>query len=155
MSRAFVRESDQDPDELLPDRAISPHTNFVTPDGLQQIEARVRELEAARQAARAQQNAPAVARHARDLRYWTQRQASAKVVEPLQNPQAVRFGVRVTLHFDDGTEQTFRIVGEDEANPPQALLSWTSPLAKAAFGAVPGDVLNVLDREAEVLRIES
>jgi transcription elongation GreA/GreB family factor len=63
--------------------------------------------------------------------------------------------VRVTLHFDDGTEQTFRIVGEDEANPSQALLSWTSPLAKAAMGAVPGDVLNVLDREAEVLRIES
>jgi transcription elongation GreA/GreB family factor len=155
MSRAFVRESDQDPDELLPDRAISPHTNFVTPDGLQQIEARVRELEAARQAARAQQNAPAVARHARDLRYWRQRQASAKVVEPLQDPQAVRFGVRVTLHFDDGTEQTFRIVGEDEANPSQALLSWTSPLAKAAMGAVPGDVLNVLDREAEVFRIES
>jgi len=154
MSRAFVRESDQDPDELLPDRPISPKPNFVTAAGLRQIESQVERLEAARQAARAIEDAAAVARHARDLRYWRQRLQSARLVEAPKDPRAVRFGVRVALRFDDGAEQSFRIVGEDEADPSQALLSWTSPLASAAMGAVPGDVLKVLGREAEVLRVE-
>ena len=51
MSRAFVRESDGDPG-ALPERAVSTHPNFVTPRGLAAIEARVRELEGERQAAR-------------------------------------------------------------------------------------------------------
>jgi transcription elongation factor GreB len=37
MSRAFVKEADnQAPD--LPDRPVSPHRNFVTPEGLAAIE---------------------------------------------------------------------------------------------------------------------
>jgi transcription elongation GreA/GreB family factor len=56
---------------------------------------------------------------------------------------------------DDGGEQAFRIVGEDQANPPEGFLSWVSPLAKAAMGAVPGDMLSILNRQAEVLRIEA
>jgi len=40
MSRAFVRNSDGEP-EPLPERAVSTHPNFVTPRGLAQIEARV------------------------------------------------------------------------------------------------------------------
>jgi transcription elongation factor GreB len=47
MSRAFVRESDQDPDERLPDRPISPYPNFVTASGLKQIQALDHALEAA------------------------------------------------------------------------------------------------------------
>jgi hypothetical protein len=43
MSRAFVKESDQD-SEVLPERAISPHPNLVTRRGLALLEARVRAL---------------------------------------------------------------------------------------------------------------
>ena len=46
MSRAFVRESDQDT-ESLPERVISPHPNFVTSAGLRLIEEQIRELDAA------------------------------------------------------------------------------------------------------------
>lgn len=154
MSRAFVRESDQDPDELLPDRPISTHPNFVTAQGLRQIEAQVLQLETLRHEARAKQDKPALARVARELRYWTQRLSSARVIEPQRSPRVVRFGVQVTLRFDDGKEQGFRIVGEDQAEPAQGLLSYVSPLAKAAMGAVPGDTVTVLDRKATVLRIE-
>ncbi len=153
MSRAFVRESDQDPDELLPDRAISPHPNLVTPDGLRQIEEQVRALEAARQQARTAGDQAAVARAARELRYWTSRRGNARVIEIPPAPTAVRFGVRFTLRYSDATEQTFRIVGEDQADPAAGLLSWVSPLAKAAIGAEPGDALQVLGREAEVLAV--
>ena len=45
MSRAFVRESDQDAGELA-ERPVNAHPNFVTPRGLAAIEAQVRELDA-------------------------------------------------------------------------------------------------------------
>ena len=50
MSRAFVKETDELP--ALPERVISPHPNFVTPSGLQQIEEQVQTLEEERTAAR-------------------------------------------------------------------------------------------------------
>jgi hypothetical protein len=52
VSRALVRDSDADPG-ALPERALSPPPNLVTPRGLAASEAQVRELEAQRQAARA------------------------------------------------------------------------------------------------------
>ena len=46
MSRAFVKESD---DDLvageLPERPLPTHANYVTPQGLEQLQARVRELQ--------------------------------------------------------------------------------------------------------------
>ena len=69
MSRAFVKESDQDTDPL-PERPISEHPNLVTARGQSLIEARVRELEAERTIARAAGDASTLARVARDLRYF-------------------------------------------------------------------------------------
>src|SRR5689334_2950195 len=101
MSRAFIRESDQDAAaEALAERALSEHPNFVTPAGLQQIDARIRALEDARQLARDEDDSSANARIARDLRYWIQRRSTARVVAAPQSPAAVRFGVRVTLRTD-------------------------------------------------------
>src|SRR5690606_12095703 len=123
--------------------------NFVTPEGLRQIESRIRDLEAELQAARAQEDNALCARVERDLRYWRQRRATARVVEPAASPDTVRFGVSVTLRFEDGTERTFRLVGEDEADPPQGLVSWVSPLAKALLGKEIGDMVDVQGRRAE------
>jgi transcription elongation GreA/GreB family factor len=81
VSRAFVKESD-DAGEPLPELAISPHPNFVTPAGLRQIDARVATLEADLRAARAAEDKPLLARIQRDLRYWTQRRATARIVSP-------------------------------------------------------------------------
>ena len=46
----------------------------------------------------------------------------------------VRFGSSVSIRRSDGREQTFRIVGEDEANPSQGTISHASPLARALMG---------------------
>src|SRR5579872_398463 len=59
MSRAFVKESDDHDTEALPDRLISPHPNFVTRRGLDLLEARRHELEAARAEARANEDTAA------------------------------------------------------------------------------------------------
>ena len=50
MSRAFVREDENDKTEL-PDRPISPHRNFVTEAGLAAIEAALDRFEGAHRAA--------------------------------------------------------------------------------------------------------
>jgi transcription elongation GreA/GreB family factor len=154
MSRAFVRESDQDT-ESLPERVISPHPNFVTSAGLRQIEEQIRELEAARRAARERDDKAALARIERDLRYWTQRRVSARVVEPAATPDTVRFGVNVLLESADGSRREFRVVGEDEADPPQGRISWVSPLAAALIGKKVGDVVKFQGQDAEIVHLEA
>jgi transcription elongation GreA/GreB family factor len=153
MSRAFVRESDEDP-AALPERAVSPHPNFVTPRGVAAIEARVRELETERQAARAGNDAALRARVERDLRYWSARRASARVVGPAAVTDRVRFGMRVTLQLGSGVRQTFRLVGEDEADAAQGLLSWMAPLAQSLLGRQAGESVPFQGVEAEIVSIE-
>jgi transcription elongation GreA/GreB family factor len=154
MNRAFVKESDQD-GEPLPERAISPHPNLVTARGLAQLEARVRELEAERSAARSVNDQAALARIARDLRYFQSRRESARLVTPAAQPQQARFGVRVRLALDDGSEREFELVGEDEADPKAGLLSYVSPLATAMMGKEVGERLPFAERTAEIVALES
>jgi transcription elongation GreA/GreB family factor len=59
----------------------------------------------------------------------------------------------VTVRRDDGREQIFRIVGEDEAEPSKGTLSHVSPLARALFGKAVGDAAEVGGGAVEILRI--
>ena len=69
----------------------------------------------------------------RELRYWRARRASAEVVKPSEDKSKASFGMRVTLRRDDGREQIFRIVGEDEADPSRGTVSYVSLLARAVL----------------------
>ena len=153
MSRAFVKDSEQDTDPL-PERAISPHPNLVTARGLALLEARVRELEAERSVARAAGDTDVLARVARDLRYFQARRESAKLVTPPAQGQQVRFGVRALLRFPGGAERTFQLVGEDEADPKAGLISSASPLAKDLMGKSVGDQLPFGAQTAEIIALE-
>ena len=154
MSRAFTRESDDDPG-ILPERPVSQHPNLVTPGGFAGLEGQVRALESERQAARAAGDKSLLARIERDLRYFTRRLATARVVAPLAAaPERVRFGVRVVLRNESGVEQSFRLVGEDEADAGRGLLSWAAPLAQALLGHEAGDTVRFQAGELEVLRLE-
>jgi transcription elongation GreA/GreB family factor len=153
MSRAFTRESDDDPG-VVPERAISPHPNLVTPAGHAALEAQVRSLEAERSVARGAGDAAQRARIERDLRYFTQRLASARVVVAAQAPERVRFGVRVTLRAASGATQSFRLVGEDEADAARGLVSWVAPLAQALLGHEVGDLVRFQAGELEILGLE-
>ena len=56
----------------------------------------------------------------------------------------VKFGATVTLADEEtDEEQTFRIVGEDEADIKDGRLSVTSPLARALIGKGKGDSVEV------------
>jgi transcription elongation GreA/GreB family factor len=112
MSRAFVKEQDYQGAEPLPDRPISEHPNFVTPEGLAAIDAEIERLNAE---VASTEDRDRLAALQRDLRYWRARRATAEVVEPVAASREVRFGSTVTIERD-GRRQTWRIVGEDEAD---------------------------------------
>lgn len=151
MSRAFVKESDS-VDEL-PDRLISEHANLVTPVGLAQIEAEVQRFDAAHAAAQIAGDLGLVATTARDLRYWSARLRSAELVPAPLDTERVQFGSSVSIARDDGRRQTFRIVGEDEADPAKGSISYVSPLARQLVGKSVGDSVRVAGSEAEIVAI--
>ena len=56
----------------------------------------------------------------------------------------IKFGAKVTLADEEtDEEQTFQIVGEDEADISQGRLSVTSPLARALIGKRTGESVEV------------
>jgi transcription elongation GreA/GreB family factor len=155
MSRAFVRENDgAEVPQDVPERPVSSHPNFVTARGLQQIESRIHELDAAREAPKRSEDKDALARVDRELRYWQQRKASAKLVEPEAEPVKARFGVRVTVQYEDSTERSYMLVGEDEADPAQGLISWISPIAQALIGCGVGDEVTLQGQRAEITKLD-
>ena len=159
MSVAFTKEESAETaaETLLPDRPISPHPNLVTEAGLKALEAQVQEARAAYEAAatvddvnekRRQQAGPL-----RDLRYLAERLRTAQLMpEPASN-DTVAFGSTVTFSRDDGRVQTYRIVGEDEADPKVGSISYVSPVARMLLGKAVGDVMSVGDQELEITAI--
>ena len=61
MSRAFVKEAEDDEPVKLPDRPISPHPNLVTPEGLASIERTIDRFTAAYKAALGKHDKAAIA----------------------------------------------------------------------------------------------
>ena len=154
MSRAFVKEADGvDVVENLPERPVSEHPNFVTAGGLATIEAELERVHREHAQAQAANDRAALARTARDLRYWTSRRTTAQVIAPPIAGGEVQFGSTVTIERDDGRRQTFRIVGEDEADPAHGTVSHVSPLARALFGKRVGDTAMVAKSQAEIVEI--
>ena len=158
MAVAFTREEDYEARAAdLPDRPISPHPNLVTASGLAAIEAELAAARAAYAAAQAEGgisgDRTAMARATRDLRYWQARRASAQLTEPEGPPRAVQFGRTLEIAREDGRRQTFRIVGEDEADPAKGSISYVSPLARALAGKSVGDVVTVNGGEVEVVGV--
>jgi transcription elongation GreA/GreB family factor len=153
MSRAFVREAEGgEAFEDLPDRPVSPH-NLVTPSGLAQMDEQVEDLNRRLADAQKAQDKAEIARVSRDLRYWTHRRLTAEVAPAPTDTSRLRFGSRVTFQRDDGRRQTYRIVGEDEADPAKGTLSYLSPLSKALTGKRVGDVVQAGTSEAEIVAI--
>ena len=153
MSKAFPKEPETgDVYDDLPDRPVSPH-NLVTPKGLEMIEAELARLHLEHAAAQEANDRALLAKTNRDLRYWASRRATAQVMEPPKDAKEVHFGSTVTIVREDGRRQTYRIVGEDEADPSAGTLSYVSPVAQALMGKQVGDVVEAGAAEAEIVEI--
>jgi transcription elongation GreA/GreB family factor len=154
MSRAFVKEQDVESFEDLPDRQISELANDVTIEGMAQIVAALAASRVAYAVAQAGDDSSAMAAASRDLRYWNARHATARIVVNSDDTAQVHFGSAVTILRDDGREQTFRIVGEDEADPSRGTISHGSPLARALLGKRVGDTVKAGNGDAEIRNIQ-
>ncbi len=142
MSRAFVSEDAAEArDALLADRPVSAAPNLVTERGLALIEAEIAQL--AQRQADTPRDDPGRPPIDRDLRYWRARRASATLMPFVAGTDEVAFGCRVTVRREGAGTVSYRIVGEDEADPPTGLLGWTSPLAGALIGARIGETVEV------------
>ncbi len=155
MSNAFSKEPDgnQIYDDIG-DRPVSPHRNLVTPEGFAQIEAEVERYRVDLAKAEEARDRAAIGAASRELRYWAARRANAEVVHPEPGVDQVRFGHKVTIQHADGRKLTYRIVGEDEADPAKGTLAYIAPLAQALMGKSVGDVAAAAHGEVEIIAID-
>lgn len=159
MSVAFTKEESAETaaETLLPDRPVSPHPNLVTEAGLKALEEQQREARAAYEAVSGIDDVNERRRQAagplRDLRYLAERLRTAELVSAPTATDIVAFGSTVTFSRDDGRVQTYRIVGEDEADPKTGSISYVSPVARALMGKGVGDVATVGGQELEITAI--
>ena len=147
MSRAFVKETAESAPP--PERMVDDGPNLVTAEGLAQIDAHILRIEAAM---KTETNVLLRETLARDLRYWEIRKASAELAPP-PDPDKVSFGSTVTISRK-GRQQTFRIVGVDEADA-KGLISFRSPLAQAILGAEVGDLIEAAEPLGEIEIVET
>jgi transcription elongation GreA/GreB family factor len=159
LSVAFTKEESAETaaETLLPDRPISPHPNLVTEAGLQALQRQLQDAREAYEAAQAIEDVNEKRRQSavplRDARYLTERLRTAQVVPAPASTDTVAFGSTVTFSRADGRVQTYRIVGEDEADPKAGSISFVAPVAKSLMGKAVGDVVGAGAQEIEILSI--
>lgn len=179
MSKAFVRESDGDEDEELePSLKLPSGTrNYITPAGHARLKDELEHLVkrerphvvevvawAASNGDRSENGDYIYGKRRlreidRRIRFLTKRLDIAEVVDPLRqgDNDQVFFGARVLIADSDGSENTYTIVGVDEANASLGRISWISPLARALIKAREGDVVRFQSpvgvREIEILEV--
>jgi transcription elongation GreA/GreB family factor len=159
VSVAFTKEDSAETasETQLPDRPVSPHPNLVTSAGLKALEHQLDQAREAYEAAsliedvneRRRQSAGPL----RDLRYFAERLRTAQLVPTPASIDTVVFGSTVTFTRDDGREQTYRVVGEDESDPKAGSISYMSPIAMALAGKSVGDSVSLANQDLEITAI--
>ena len=95
----------------------------------------------------------------RRIRFLTKRLDIAEVVDPLRqgDNDQVFFGAQVTIADSGGEENTYTIVGVDEADVMRGRISWISPLARALIKSREGDSIRFQSpvgiREIDILAV--
>lgn len=179
MNKAFVRESDGDDDEdLSPSLKLPPGTrNYISPAGHRRLRdeleflvktERPRIVEVVAWAASngdRSENGDYIygKRRLREIdrriRFLSKRIDNAEIVDPLRqgDNDQIFFGARVTVADEDGVENTYTIVGVDEADVTRGRISWVSPLARALIKAWEGENIRFQSpvgvRELDILEV--
>jgi transcription elongation GreA/GreB family factor len=159
VSVAFTKEDSAETaaETMLPERPVPEGPNPVTVTGLAELERQLAEARAAYEAAMAIEDINERRRQAaspfRDLRYFAERVRTAVVVPDPEESDIVAFGSTVTFSREDGRVQTYRIVGEDEADPKAGTLSHASPIARALLGKALGDTASLGAQDLEIVAI--
>lgn len=180
MNKAFVKETENDDDELgaiaapvLPAGA----KNYLTPAGYARLNAEFNTLWTVERPKLVETIAWAASNGDRSengdyiygkkrlrevdrrIRFLAKRLEHAEVVDPAtrEPTDQVFFGATVTVADADGSEATYAIVGIDEADAARGRIAWISPVARALLKAREGDTVNVQTpdgrRELEIVEV--
>ncbi len=146
MSRAFVKEDDQEENPIIPQRSPLPDgvTNYVTPAGMVQLENEKIALDEERKDVPVEdspERRAALKVLNGKLNMLLERINSAEVIEQSDmDTTDIRFGANVTFQFSNESKpRQFQIVGVDEADIKASKIAFTSPIAKALLGRKAGD----------------
>ncbi|MBI3711443.1 MAG: transcription elongation factor GreB [Burkholderiales bacterium] len=164
MSKAFVKESDQDDEEEFGAPPIPPGVkNYLTPEGHQAMRSELLNLIdnerpevvnivswAASNGDRSENGDYIYGKRRlreidRRIRFLTKRLDLAEVVQPSVHfgSDQVFFGATIEYENQDGDVLTVRIVGVDEFDPLRGKISWISPVARALTKARVGDTVTL------------
>ena len=146
MSRGFVKEDDQEEVPLVPPRADLPAgtENFVTKNGmdalLEEKEDLLRQQESLDLSQEKEYRISFNHINAK-IQLLNERITSAKIIDQKKLPEdEIHFGVTVTFkNIETNINQTFQLVGVDEANISKGKLAFTTPLAKALLHKKVGE----------------
>lgn len=166
MSQAFTKETDSNrndnelqPALLLPARV----KNYITPTGYQHLKNELDQLWRVERPVLVQTITWAASNGDRSengdyiygkkrlreidkrIQFLAKRLDHAEVIDPARHStcEQIFFGATVTVCRQDGVKHVYSIVGVDEANPAQGLISWVSPLARALLKARVKDVVTL------------
>ena len=179
MNKAFVRESEGDDEEALsPSLKLPPGSkNYITPAGHARLKEELEQLVkrerpnvveivawAASNGDRSENGDYIYGKRRlreidRRIRFLTKRLDIAEVVDPLRqgDNDQVFFGAQVTIADSGGEENTYTIVGVDEADVMRGRISWISPLARALIKSREGDSIRFQSpvgiREIDILAV--
>ena len=162
MSRAFVKEGDQEEVPVIPPRAALPPgaTNYVTPTGLEELLTELRELQKQKEELtlenETEQRIASTVLNGK-INLLQERIASAVVLNPDDSRgDAVRFGATVTLKVVEKNQiQKFQIVGVDEADIQKQKVAFVAPIAVAITGKEVGEVAELhLGKEVRKLEVK-
>jgi len=175
MSKAFVKETDDDTEELPeePGGLPSGSKNYITPEGFRRLQDELRHLSRVERPRVVETVAWAAGNGDRSengdyiygkqrlreidrrTRFLVKRLENAEIVDPGRQSRLdqVFFGATVTYANEMGEEHTVTIVGVDEVDADHGRVSWVSPIARALLKAREGDVVE-LRTPAGLNRIE-
>ena len=178
MSKAFTREDDSGDDELEPSLQLPVGVkNYITPNGYRKLKEELDQLWkverpvlvktitwAASNGDRSENGDYIYGKKRlreidRRVRFLRKRLEQAEVVDPAQRGECeqVFFGATVTVCDSSGCESAYCIVGVDEADAGNGLISWVSPLARALLKLREGEMVTLRTpsgiQELEILSV--
>ena len=159
MSKAFVKEADDDDGDDLEVPQIAGVRNYITRDGYSRLKQELVQLlntdrpEVVRTVSWAASNGDRsengdyiygkkrLREIDRRIRFLTKRLDVAEVVDPAarETTDQIFFGATVQYALSDGQQNQVTIVGIDEVDPARGYVSWISPIAAALLKAHVGD----------------
>jgi len=158
MSKAFVRESEDDGEGPAAEPSPPPARNYISPSGYARLKAELKQLveverpEVVRTVSWAAKNCDRsengdylygkkrLREIDRRVRFLIKRLEAAEVVDASgRDSDQVFFGSSVRIKTKSGEKRTLTIVGVDETDTARGRISWISPVARALIKAREGD----------------